>query len=58
MPKFESLRPLGVMVSTLGLQVIDGGSNSVLIHFHSGDACLDPYQVMGPDPSLCKRQTR
>ena len=33
MPKFESLRPVGVMISTLGFQVRDAGSNTVLVHF-------------------------
>ena len=44
MPKFESLRPVGVMAGTLSLQVTDSGSNPVLVHFQSSCACLELSQ--------------
>ena len=42
MPKCENLRPVGVMVNTLSLQVRDSGTNPLPVHFQSSCACLDP----------------
>ena len=38
MPKFESLRPVGVMARTLGLSVRDTGSNQIVAIFHNSCA--------------------
>ena len=42
MPKFESLKPVGIMVSTLSLQVRVVGSNPVMVHFYSSCFCFSP----------------
>ena len=48
MVKSESLRPVGVLFSTLDLHVRHAGSNPVLVHFHSSCACL--YTPPPPHP--------
>ena len=42
MPKFESLRPVGLMVRTLASKVRDADSNPVLANPHNSCAFLDP----------------
>ena len=46
MRNFESLRPVAVLVSSVGLQVRDAGLNPVLIHFHRSCACSDPLTII------------
>ena len=42
MPKFESLKPAGVMASKLSFHVKDAGSSAVLVYLQSYCACIGP----------------
>ena len=43
--KRQEPRQFGVFVSTLGLQVRDADSDSVLVRFHTSSDCLNHFNV-------------